>query len=192
MLMKIPKETNFSNKRTSMYMNDCAEEPQTDYTFSTTKYSTATPVRGKYIKQLEEYSCEPEETIRMFGKYEDAFHAIGSQGRTVRLNQRRGKEIEESKEDFTPVVKHLNLKKVPLYQLELNPSVDSTPRDISVTGTSLTSSISSIFLSPAKLERVCVNKLVRIKEKVIKSNSEFSQDFSVSYVDYPSIPCCKL
>lgn len=185
MLMKIPKETNFSNKRSSKYLNDWTEEPKSDYTYSTTKYSTATPVRGKYIKQLEEYTWEPEETIRMFDKSGDSLHNINSQSRTIRAHQRSKRGIEEFKEMAHTGIKLLHLKKVPPIQLDLNPSVDSTPREISVT--SLASSISSIFLSPAKLEKVCQNKFGKIKDKVLKSNSEFSQDFNMTSIDYSGI-----
>lgn len=213
MLMKIPKETNYSNQRTSNYFS---EEQKTDYTFSSNKYSTATPVRGKFIKQLEEYSCEPDETIKMFKNYNNESNNNIVQKSTIRAHGRDFTQLEESKEFEYPGLKLLHLKKIPSCQLELNPSVDSTPRDITVTGMSLTSSMSSIFLSPNKFERVCQNKLgqqikystlaqtpdickyitqswklmntnSKIRDKVLKSNSEMSHDLSSISADYSNI-----
>lgn len=184
MLMKIPKETNFSNKRSSNYFS---ETQKTDYIFSSNKYSTVTPVRGKFIKQLEEYSCEPDETIKMFEKYDNDLNDLTLQKSTVRAHRRDFTQLEKSKEFQCSGLKLLHLKKIPPQQLELNPSVDSTPRGISATGVSLTSSFSSIFLSPVKLERVCHNNLVKIREKVLKSNSEISRELSSISADYSNI-----
>lgn len=56
MLMKIPKETNFSNKRTSKYMcmNDQEYESKNQYDFAASKYSTVTPIKGKHLEQFNE------------------------------------------------------------------------------------------------------------------------------------------
>lgn len=64
MLMKIPKETNFSNKSSSKYFNDDEPVQKNQFDFTATKYSTVTPIKGKYIKQLEEYDCEDKPTIK--------------------------------------------------------------------------------------------------------------------------------
>ena len=70
MLMKIPKETNFSNKRSANYLGDWNEEVK-ECRYNESKYSTATPVCGKYIKQLQEYTWDPEEAIKMFENYDN-------------------------------------------------------------------------------------------------------------------------
>lgn len=118
----------------------------------------------------------------MFEKYDDAFNKLDSSSRTLKPRPKNFKQdIEDLKQIAHSGIKLLNLRKIPAKQLDLNPSVDSTPREISVT--SLTSSISSIFLSPAKLERVCQNKFGKVKEKVLSSNTEISQDFHMTSND---------
>ena len=176
MLMKIPKETNFSNKRAFNYMTDCNEEQKSEYIFPPTKYSTITPVRNKYIKHLEEYSCETENMNKVINTQREELYESDTEIKTIKIIPGNNQRKEEIKINPCSRIKQIRLNKIPLQQLELNPSVDSTPRDISVT--SLASSISSIFLSPVTFERVCQTKLMKIKEKVINSNSEISQDFS--------------
>ena len=157
-------------------MTDCNEEQKSEYIFPPTKYSTITPVRNKYIKHLEEYSCETENMNKVINTQREELYESDSEIKTIKIIPGNNQRKEEIKINPCSRIKQIRLNKIPLQQLELNPSVDSTPRDISVT--SLASSISSIFLSPVTLERVCQTKLMKIKEKVINSNSEISQDFS--------------
>lgn len=72
------------------------------------------------------------------------------------------------------------MKRISPDQLDLCPSIGSTPRDMSITGNSLTSSISSIFLSPEKLEMAWQNKLMKWKENNIRQTARLSQYFNFS------------
>lgn len=92
------------------------------------KYTTATPVVGRYINQLEEFFCEPEETIRIFKHQANKTKPFGAQELNLK---KKPSPLESLKLESVSGLKLLHLKKVPPMQLDLNPSVDSTPRDIS-------------------------------------------------------------
>ena len=94
---------------------------------------------------------------------------------SVKLKKYDSKTSRNPKDSTYSGVKVLKMKRVSPEQLDLCPSIGSTPRDLSVTANSLTSSISSIFLSPEKLEMACQNKLMRMRESNIRNTARLSQ-----------------
>jgi len=120
----------------------------------------------------------------MFEKFDTTLDVIGAQNTKTRVMHRQARDTSKLKKTMYPGIKLFMMKKVSPVQLELNPYVDATPRDMSISATSLNSSVSSIFLSPARLEKICNNKLVKVKEKLMKSNSEFSHDLNLGANEY--------
>ena len=106
---------------------------------------------------------EQQDDINQFHNYHSVVNDFGAKAVKNKISL-EFLDFKKTNKKHPSGLKQLILKKVPPKHLDLSPSIDSTPRGVSITGTSLTSSISSIFLSPSKLEKVCQAKLLKLKD----------------------------